>query len=111
MRWHWQFCSATGVVVPPLSNLTSSLKSYVTGKQLMQWRAEGDLALTFRLEPPRTSEEECAVEGFDTYALTLVARKNGEEAVKKVELGQLRRNVAKPILLTTTFPGCFGRDR
>ena len=36
------------------------------------------------------------------YALTLVARKNGEEAVKKVELGQLRRNVTEPILLTTT---------
>ena len=69
---------------------------------VMHWHADGDLAMTFRLEPPRAGEEECAVEGFDTYALTLVAHKNGEEAIKKVELGQLRRNVAEPILLPTT---------
>lgn len=69
---------------------------------VMQWRADGDIAMTFRLEPPRVGEEECAVEGFDTYAFTLVARKKGEEAIKKVELGQLRHNATEPILLATT---------
>ncbi len=68
----------------------------------MQWRADGDLSMTFRLEPPSVGEQECAVEGFDTYALTLVARKGEDEAIKKIELGQLRRNAAEPILLPTT---------
>lgn len=68
----------------------------------MQWRADGDLSMTLRLEPPRAGEQECAVEGFDTYALTLVARKGEEEVIWKNELGQLRRNAAEPILLPTT---------
>jgi len=69
---------------------------------VMHWKADGDLAMTLRLEPPRAGEEECAVEGFDTYAVTLVAHKKGEEALKKVEIGQLRHNAAEPILLATT---------
>jgi hypothetical protein len=68
----------------------------------MQWRADGDLSMTFRLEPPRAGEQECAVEGFDTYALTLVARKGEEEAIQKVELGQLRPGATEPILLPAT---------
>ena len=68
----------------------------------MQWRADGDLSMTFRLEPPRAGEQECAVDGFDTYAFTLVARKGEEEAIQKVEVGQFRRNAAEPILLPTT---------
>lgn len=68
----------------------------------MQWRADGDLYMTFRLEPPPVGEQECAVEGLDTYALTLVARQGEEEAIQNVELRQLRRNAAEPILLSTT---------
>ena len=52
----------------------------------MQWRADGDLYMTFRLEPPSVGEQECDVEGFDTYALTLVARKGEDEAIKKKAL-------------------------
>lgn len=63
--------------------------------------ADGELAMTFRFEPRQDDENECAVEGLDTFAVTLVARKRGEETVRKVEIGQLHRTAAEPVIMNT----------
>jgi hypothetical protein len=68
---------------------------------VIRWAAHGELAMTLQSEPMSEAEPTCAREGLDTFALTLVARKGGEEAVHKVEIGQVHGTAADSIVLST----------
>lgn len=70
-------------------------------KAVIRWAAHGELAMTLQSEPMPEAEPTCATEGRDTFSLTLVARKRGEEAERKVEIGQLHRTAAEPIVMST----------
>jgi hypothetical protein len=70
-------------------------------KAVIRWAAHGELAMAIQFEPPQEAEPACAAEGLDTFALTLVARKRGEETERKVEIGQLHRTAAEPIVMNT----------
>ncbi len=70
-------------------------------KAVIHWDAKGELAMAMQLEPPQDDERDCAISGRDIFALTLVARKKGEEAEHKVEVMQLRRTAAESIVIST----------
>jgi len=70
-------------------------------KAVIRWAADGKLAITLQSEPMPEAEPTCAAEGHDTFALTLVASKRGEEAERKVEIGQIHGTAAEPIVLST----------
>lgn len=69
---------------------------------VIQWEADGKVAMTFRPEPPRIKENDCAIEGFETFAFTLVAQKDGDEAIKTIEVGRVSDGATIPIALQTT---------
>lgn len=70
-------------------------------KAVIRWAADGKLAMTLQSEPMPEAEPACAREGLDAFALTLVARKAGEEAERKVEIGQIHGTATEPIVLST----------
>ncbi len=65
------------------------------------WEANGKLAMRFELEPAEP-EGDCSRSGLDVIAVTLVARKGGEEAPKKVEIGLVHPSAAERIAFATT---------
>ena len=70
-------------------------------KAVVRWDADGELALALEAEPALDGDGSCASSGRDTILLTLVARRKGEEAERKVEVVQLHGSATEPVVLRT----------
>jgi hypothetical protein len=68
----------------------------------ISWDASGELAIAFSSEPALGRKSDCSAAGRDTFEFALVARKRGQEAVRKTEVVQLRESAAEPIDISTT---------
>jgi hypothetical protein len=87
---------------PQVDHFEATPQVVCEGEQaVIRWDASGELALAVRTEPEPSAEDGCAAVGRDTLALTLVARQNGKEAQRQVEIVQLRHISAEPIALRT----------
>lgn len=58
--------------------------------------------MTLQLEPASPADPACQATGQDVYAVTVVARKSGEEALRRAELIQLHSLVTEPVVLRTS---------
>lgn len=68
----------------------------------LSWDASGEPAMAFSLEPAPTGGSDCTARGRETFAFTLVARRRGKEAERKVEVVQLHESGAEPIAIRTS---------
>ncbi len=86
---------------PRVSRLDATPRVLCPGETaVVRWEANGELAMAVRTEPTPATDS-CAAAGRDTLALTLVARKHGEEAQQTVEVMQLQTTAAEPVVIRT----------
>ena len=69
---------------------------------VIHWDVSGEPAMAFSLEPEPTGVSSCTEKGRETLAFTLVARRRGKEAERKVEVVQLHESGAEPIAIRTS---------
>ncbi len=69
---------------------------------VVRWETSGEPALAFSLEPGHNGGSNCTTKGRETFAFTLVARKHGQDQVRKVEVVQLHEGGTEPIALRTS---------
>ncbi len=72
------------------------------GAALVRWEAAGDIEMQLQTEPTAPAVEACTATGRETYALTLVAARNGDEARRQIEVVQLHPGATEPVAFATS---------
>jgi hypothetical protein len=88
---------------PTIRNFVISPRALCEGESAsIQWDASGNTEMTVSVEPPPASSPTCAIRGRATLNYTLVARRNGKEQRKAVEVVQLTDQGTEPVGLPTS---------
>ena len=88
---------------PTIRNFVISPQALCEGESAsIQWDASGSTEMTVSVEPPPASSPTCAIRGRATSNYTLIARRNGKEQRKAVEVVQLADQGTEPVGLPTT---------